>query len=253
MRHEVGLNENWPGLDTMRLKVVNLKPAPLENDVMALGLPSWPNAPETINALTRAYLDEAASAGVEVVWTMDDTVAYPNAQAQSVSGYFVDRPTPALGVALGGDWRDRFPVFVHERCHAQQWQEQVPVWTHLFRDGVEAADWFDRWIEGEDLAADQVQWAGRAIRAVEMDCERRVLAEFQKHAIPLEPIVYAQKANAYVLFYHYAQAHRYWRPDGVPAPYLWEAVWRTAPTSLGDPEMVPTELWQAFCEHYPVR
>jgi len=206
----------------------------------------WPQAPLAINQAANTFLAHAQTLGVVIRVSDRDAIAYPNPEAPDVSGYFQDRPVPTLGVALGGDWTDTFPVFLHEYAHLTQWAEGIALWTDLFRDGVEANDWMDRWLAGEDLPAEQVAWMFRAVRAIEMDCERRALALIERLNLPLDPVVYARKANAYVLFYHHAQRDRSWRPADAAPPYRIPAIWQVAPATLGDAETLPAPLSAAY-------
>lgn len=210
----------------------------------------WPAAPDRVNAAAARFLSIAKANGVSVRLGEGDAVSYPNPEAHPCSGYFIDRPSPVLAAAVGGDWEEAFPVLVHEYAHFTQWAEKSPLWDQLFQEGIEAADWFDRWLEGVEIGAARLYWACAAIRAIEMDCEHRSLALIQKYQLPIDPVEYAQKANAYVHFYTFAQERRAWRPSDVLPPYRMDAIWRAAPTTLTDPEMPPPQLMAAYAKAY---
>jgi hypothetical protein len=213
----------------------------------------WNQAPPEVEAFTRFILDDAKASGVTVNVSPDTGLPYPNAQALACSGYFCAHPgtTPSLGVAVGGPWEDAFSVLVHEYAHLTQWRDQCPEWTHLFDEqGVEAADHIDRWLAGETYEPDTLKAWFRYARAIEMDAEKRVLAMIEAHHLPLDPAGYAQRANAYVLYYHQVEATRHWRTADELPPYRHPQVWPAAATTLGDPEVLPTPLKAAFQQVY---
>ena len=211
----------------------------------------WRDAPESVERFTRWALSEAQRSGVAVRIDPRVQVPYPNGQSIACSGYFhvdtKDAGIPVLAFATGGRWQDTFPILVHEFAHLTQWRDHSDVWTNLFdAEGVEAADRIDRWLGGQDYTADQVRQMFQAARAVEMDAEKRVLALVKEHGLPIEPVEYAQRANAYVLYYHHVEATRRWRSETQAPPYRDPKVWPCAPTALGDPEQLPHGLKVAF-------
>jgi hypothetical protein len=217
---------------------------------MTIATTFWPDAPILVAQTTARLLAEAEASGVQLILGEGARVPYPNGEAVLCSGYFTDRPTPVLATGMGGPWADAFPVLLHEFAHMNQWREGIPEWAALFDDGVEAADWIDHWLAGQDVPIDRLQRAFRAARAIEMDCEKRVLRHIARDGLPLDPIEYAQKANAYVLFYHWAEQHRAWYPATKQPPYRTPEIWSQAPTTLGDPEVLPPALSAAFDAHY---
>lgn len=215
----------------------------------------WHGAPDSVERFTRWALSQANQAGVAVRIDPRDQVPYPNSTSIACSGYFQVAPDgqPVLAFATGGSWQDTFPILVHEFAHLTQWREHAAVWTDLFdSEGVEAADRIDRWLAGSGDSEAEVRHMFRAARAVEMDAEKRVLALAQEHGLPIEPLEYAQRANAYVLYYHHVEATRRWRPATQLPPYRDPAVWSCAPATLGDPEQLPDTLRIAFETAYGV-
>jgi hypothetical protein len=215
----------------------------------------WKGAPESVEAFTLFILAQARNAGVTVKIGPDTGLAYPNAQALTCSGYFfadpLNRKNPELGVAMGGPWEDAFPVFIHEFAHLTQWRDQCVAWTDIFdANGVEAADRMDGWLSGEAWTPHQVKETFRAARAVEMDAEKRVCAMIKKHELPLDLDEYAKRANAYVLYYHHVEATRHWREADTLPPYRHPDVWPQATAVLGNPEVLPPALADAFAKAY---
>lgn len=213
----------------------------------------WPDAPAEVLDFTRFILRDAAASGVAVTVSPRQAIAYPNAQQLTCTGYFVGNPgqPAALGVAVGGAWEEAFPVLVHEYAHLTQWREGAKAWRDVFdEEGVEAADRIDAWLAGKDSPPALLAETFRAARAVEMDAERRVLQMVAAHGLPIQPAEYACRANAYVLYYHHVQATRHWREEATLPPYRNPSVWRRAPATLGDPEMLPVALAEAFVAAY---
>lgn len=213
---------------------------------------AWPDAPASaITFLVRA-LDEAQAAGVTVVVSDTTTVPYPNPDGTIsevvASGFFQDRPTKVLGLSLAGGWERSFAIFVHEFSHFQQWHQNSKVWNDLyaFDQDRDAVTFIDDWLGGKDLPPKTLAACFRATRAVEMDCERRALEHIVQNNLPIDPTVYAQKANAYVHFYHTVEKHRVWRGANDPAPYDDSTIWTRAPAVLTDPEQCPAALGSAL-------
>lgn len=213
----------------------------------------WHQAPPEVEQFTRFILEDAAASGVEVKVSPGTGIPYPNAQAVACSGYFCAHPgtQPSLGTAVGGPWEDAFPILVHEYAHLTQWRDQCPEWVNLFdAQGVEAADQIDRWLGGEEYAPADIKAWFKIARAVEMDAEKRVMAMIERHHLPIDPVGYAQRANAYVLYYHQVEATRHWRGEDELPPYRHPDVWPVTAPQLGDPEVLPDSLKAAFERTY---
>lgn len=206
----------------------------------------WPEAPEVVRDFTRRILAEVKDAGVQVALSEGNSIAYPTIEggvAEIVaSGFFVDRPVAVLGLSTAGDWQRTFPILVHEFSHFRQWKEDSQVWRNLYHENRDAPDWIDGWLAGEEVDPDLLKGFFKATRAVEMDCERRVLEHIAREGLPIDPVDYAQRANAYVHFYHVVEAHRKWRSSDSTAPYEDPAVFGAAPGQLTDPEACPPAL-----------
>ena len=176
------------------------------------------------------------------------------------SGFFEDRPTPVLAVAVGKPLEDWLAILVHEYCHACQYREGATAWQALFQDwrgqGIEdACVVLDAWLEGAcELTPTTLDSVIRTIKTVELDCERRVVALNAELSLGLDPATYAQNAAAYVYGYDRVRETRRWFEAG-RAPYQLPEVTATAPRSLDglDVDRAPVALAQALVEAYPDR
>jgi hypothetical protein len=209
---------------------------------------AWSSAPLVVREFVADALKQASDAGVIVELSETSTVPYrtPDGRISEVvaSGFFQDLPLPVFGLSLAGGWERSFPIFVHEFSHFQQWNEGSAVWSNLYAyaPDKDAVTFIDEWLAGANYPADVLAGCFRATRAVEMDCERRVLEHIARSNLPIDPESYAQKANAYVHFYHMVEKNRVWRrPDQAPA-YEDMSVWPLAPATLTDPEVCPEDL-----------
>jgi hypothetical protein len=116
----------------------------------------------------------------------------------SIDGGLVDDTKKLLAVNTKGNIESWFSIFVHEYCHFLQWKEKKFT-------GKKWDDTFGRlyaWINGKEeiLKKERVLLSRRAKR-VELDCERRTVAEIRKHKLPIDVDRYIQKANAYIFSY----------------------------------------------------
>lgn len=168
------------------------------------------------------------------------------------SGYFLDRPTPTLAVALDKPTIDWVLIAAHEGSHMDQWVEQVPAWTDLFEHGEEASLVLDRWLAGEvEFEPAVLDRLIDTIQACELDAERRTLDKLVAFGLTeVDPTEYAQRSNAYVHFYSWVKKHRAWSPEGRP-PYQVDSLWAQAPTAFADVAgPCPPALMAAFEAEY---
>ena len=91
-------------------------------------------------------------------------------------------------------------VFVHEFCHMNQaieksqfWKEDYDFWTLLEKKQLDIKHW--------DKIMDVI--------ALERDCEKRALALSKKWSL-FDNEDYAQKANAYLFYYHFIFLKQKW-------------------------------------------
>lgn len=205
----------------------------------------------------RRLLEDACRAaeqcGVRVVLSNGPWVHQSEGDGMPCSGFFLDRPVPTLAVALGHPAAEWVPIFAHESSHFDQWREQAPEWTDLFRFGDEASLVLDAWLEGgREFSPSELGELVGSIKAVEFDAERRTLAKMQSYGVKVDPAEYAQKSNAYVMFYDWCANRRRWSEAGRPV-YRVESIWRHAPAFFPDAPPIASEAFLAACdEAYPV-
>ena len=205
--------------------------------------------PEPVHAYAVNLARRAQAWGVELTWGQGHTLPYGSPAGPQVSGFFVEDPRPTLAVAVGKPVESWLPILVHEGCHMDQWHEQSPVWSaNTMPDGREAVDWLDAWCDRQMvLSPDALKDVIDRAMAVELDCERRVLEKITRFGLPIDPVEYAQRANAYVHFYRHVGLTGRWYPPG-QAPYERQDVWSWAPKVLV--EEAPKRLMEAFNRAY---
>jgi hypothetical protein len=128
-----------------------------------------------------------------------------------------------LRIATGGPLSNWLPIFVHETCHLDQDQEH-PEW---FAAAEDAHQKLEQWLAVKIELDAPLQIAQEVIR-LEHDCEQRTLDKISKFNLPIDPLEYAQKANAYILSYHLTVSDRSWKS----APYNDAAIWKHMPQQL---------------------
>lgn len=187
--------------------------------------------------------------GVEFRLVDAPSLPYNGNDQVPVSGFFVENPSPVLGVAIGKDPEEWLEILAHESSHMDQWAQGCAAWTNnIMPDGREAVDWIDDWISGKEFESSDLRQAFDAAKEVELDCERRTLSKIRSFALPVSADAYAQRANAYVHFYAQVAQTRKWNETG-KAPYQIEEVWSKAPTEMVD-EPTP-ELAAAYERFWP--
>lgn len=152
---------------------------------------------------------------VEYVFSLDSHVKCGDIIC---NGYFIDSPVPTLAVGMGKPEHLWLTTLIHEYNHMQQWKEQSKEWLEsTISENIEAMDLIDLWIQGT-ISLDESQKDkifSRSI-AVEKDCEERTVKFIIENGLTnlINPIEYAQKANAYILFYHMVKKTRKWYIPG---------------------------------------
>lgn len=161
------------------------------------------------------------------------------------NGYFVEEPTPILAVATGKSSRKWFKTLVHEYCHMLQWLEQTRKW----KDSAKS-DYMWSWFVGEDrVTRRQAYRSALYALDLELDCERRVLRLIKKLDLPIDPVRYAQEANAYVYFYYAALKHKRWYEVGKEPYSLPRLVDRMPKHLRGKHHQISKRMLQTFEKH----
>lgn len=154
-----------------------------------------------------------------------------NSTGELCNGYFCE-DSPELAVATGKDLNLWFPVLVHEYCHMRQWLENSPLWYGTSVEGVEAFILIDLWLANKiELSETQKNDIFRLVMRVEADCEKRSIKLIKKLKLPLDIYEYAQKANAYIIFYEAMKSSRSWYVIG-EEPYNNPKIYKKMPKKI---------------------
>lgn len=120
------------------------------------------------------------------------------------SGY-CDSESKEIRVAKGHP--DMIATLLHEYCHFLQYLE-------LPKRRNDAADNANlmvvEWLEGKEFPQNRLNWAFRIVRWFERDCERRSVSLISKFNLKICPVLYTQKANLYLYFWHMVERRRKW-------------------------------------------
>lgn len=170
----------------------------------------------------------------------------------SVYGFFAEVPFAQLNVACKNSFDLWFPVMVHESCHMEQCYDNVPVWRDGFIMDTDASSLLDLWLLHKiELTKEQCRDIVARTRDVEVDCERRVIEKIKEFNLPIDPIEYTQKANAYAYFYTVIQETREW-PENEKESYEIKEIWSRMPKDFNnDYSVVTGEVRDAFRSIFP--
>jgi len=170
---------------------------------------------EILNRYIQTVKDKCIENNVQMLLTSEETVMVGG---QPCSGYF-DDVKPILAVATGKPFEEWAEIFVHESCHLDQFLEGADVWTDHKIHELDATGVMDLWLNGYvEMNPAQSLNITMKIIDVERDCEERVVKKIHDYGLPIDPVLYAKKANAYVLSYHVVRNLRRWYSNG-KSPY----------------------------------
>lgn len=150
-----------------------------------------------------------------------------------VNGYFSsDKGEEELAVATGQEEARWVRLLMHEFCHLKQWAENCKVWRECYVDASTCDELFDHWLNHNiELTDKQKKKIFLPLMEVEADCERRVLKLARKLKIEIDEEEYAQKANAYILFYFHVMKTRKWYKVG-QEPYNNKEIYGKMPKKI---------------------
>lgn len=193
--------------------------------------PARLNLPESIAKFIKVIDTTCRTHEVDIFWGKGKRVRFNHI---ACNGYFetLNFPSPRFAVATGKPLSEWLPVAAHEFGHLNQWAENAPAWTDQMYSSTEYA--FDRlleWCDGKLLLDERElkQLILQPAREVERDCEKRTLEMIAQFQLPLDPVVYAQKANSYIFFYTAMLDTRKWY---VRAPYEVTEIWSSMPKKI---------------------
>ena len=181
---------------------------------------------------------KARSEGVKFLVSNEDKIDYPGGDIK-VSGYF-DGDERVLGIAIGKDKKEWFPILLHESSHMDQWLEEIQLWDDLFIvitkgdiiidlkfEGRDVYDLMDEYVGGEEFKEWELdEIITRCIR-LELDCERRTFQKILDYDLrEYDQFEYVKKANSYIMFYGAIKKYRKWYKK---PPYEIKEVWDKMP------------------------
>ena len=94
------------------------------------------------------------------------------------------------------DYDTFFNFFIHEYCHFLQWKEYSDVW----KNGRNAWIAFISYLNGNSKYFSKNQLL--KIQHLELDCEKRVLAEIKNNKLKINVKNYIKEANSYIYSYN---------------------------------------------------
>lgn len=166
--------------------------------------------------------NECRTYGVRFYQGRGKTVIFDGVKSNGYYNPGTQDTEPTLAVIQGD-----IGVLVHEYCHMLQDMERAPVWK-----AIENKSHIWSWIAGnEGFTEKQLDASLLAYYNVEIDCERRTVAQFKKWNVDINLTEYIQKANAYTMFYFFMRECRVWYRPGFE-PYNLEKVWKSMPKSF---------------------
>ncbi len=115
-------------------------------------------------------------------------------------------------------------LVAHEFGHANQFLDNCQFW-------VKTKD-FDRWdkyFKSKKMKLEDVYDVWKKIVKLEADCEQRVIGFVEEFNLNIDISRYAQKANAYLYFYHFSLINKKWYKK---APYEIEEIVNKMPKKL---------------------
>ncbi len=125
------------------------------------------------------------------------------------NGYFdhQGKTGPELAIAINGPQEKWEKVMIHEYNHMMQWAEDCDAWKNTFFDEdrqVDCCQLLDYCLQDFiDLKSERLRRVIGGGIEVELDCEKRTVEMIKNLGLDIDVDDYTQKANAYVLFYHW--------------------------------------------------
>ena len=115
------------------------------------------------------------------------------------NGYFNHEPKEFC-LAVGKPYKEWFYTFVHEYCHFLQWLTKNKAYNKV---DEECGDDLDQWLEGKlELTDKAIKRVCKLTRDMEIDCEKKVIANTKVFNLSIDKDLYIKKANAYGLFHN---------------------------------------------------
>lgn len=154
---------------------------------------------------------------------------------------------PILHCSVYGNISRWIPTFTHEYSHFLQWKEKNKYWKAYAE--ISAVD-LSKCLQNRPIRPDVLERCMNVTRDMELDCERRTVALFRAHKLPIDIDGYIRGANVYVHYHNYLKIARTWYAD--KAPYeIPEILACVPPRFLPQYSTLPPKLLKLFLEYYP--
>lgn len=171
---------------------------------------------KSIDLFINKCIEEMQMRNVNIKISLNSFTPYSD---NSISnGYFGETKDKIIEFAfcVGQPFKNWLPIFIHEYCHFKQWVED----KKMFEKGEKDCSIVFSWLENkEKVNKSKIDKAIIGIQDLESDCERRafnIIKKSFRHIIHQD--IYAQKANAYILFYNFVRDNKKWY-DSKIKPY----------------------------------
>jgi hypothetical protein len=170
---------------------------------------------EHINYFLDFVKKETKSNGIRCILPNSKYVIVKSENNVRCNGYFDDEHR-VLKCAINKPLEDWLPILVHEFSHFEQWKERCKIW--LDYESNSCSGIFFNWVSGLEYDLALVKSSYLLIKCLELDCERRAIANIVRFKLPIDLDYYIRKSNSYVLFYDSVYLTRKWYKSG-KAPY----------------------------------
>lgn len=175
-------------------------------------------------------------------------------EGKSTYGGLFDEENKELTVAIGGEYLQWIPIFIHETCHLDQTIEKCEAWQNIqncYRDDC-AVTVFFRWLDDKKKYSDDIVFkAISATRDYELDCEMRVAKEIINNKLDkiLDLSLINKQANAYIYFYNVMYFTRKWYSKNFRSNKV-KKLWKMMPDHFdNDYTMLPIDYYRQCLKH----
>lgn len=189
-----------------------------------------------VDNFLKVVRDDCKVNNVQLILEKGKSVQYgsiPTNGLFETDGDFVDGDRKTrLSVAMGKTESEWLKTLVHEFSHMQQWKENCDIWKGMILSKVLNADTvMESWLAGSRYTEKTLDRAFDAMLKVELDCEMRAVRAIARYKLPIDPVEYIQRANAYVLFYKVIRKYKQWYTID-REPYNLDDVWMKMPKTF---------------------
>jgi hypothetical protein len=212
----------------------------------------WKKAPQIVNHLTLQIIQELEQHDIKVQIFKGVRLA-----KNDYNRGFFRHPDALKGIqgevsfCLNKCWEWGFMTLVHEYCHFKQWQENGTLWQNSHMGDLYAGAIINDWLKGQKYSSKDIKMAFKKVRALEMDCEKRVNKYLKKHHLPDVVVkMHAQMSNTHLTYYHWIEAFRRKASGSHVKPTTTKSIFSLAPDTLNSPEYICPKVFEAFTKTY---